>query len=123
MFEPQLPSHSFSGDFDASNDVFDIIHSRTDAIRTCSDACLQRFLTDVHMHRLTATISVYPAKFTKKGSNRRLLITRQRHCVERTQNSQGEPPVFHNNNIVIVIIDNVAIKRSKIISDTISAML
>ncbi len=31
----------------------------------------QRFLTDVHTHRLTATISVYPAKFTKTGSERR----------------------------------------------------
>ena len=31
--------------------------------------------------------------------------------------------MFHNNNIVIVIIYNVAIKRSKIKYDTIQAML
>ncbi len=35
------------------------------------NARLQRFLTDVYTHRLTATISVYPAKFTKTGSERR----------------------------------------------------
>ena len=55
--------------FYASNDVFDIIHSRTDAIRTYPNARLQRRLTDVNTHKLTATISVYPAKFTKQAPN------------------------------------------------------
>ena len=32
MYVLQLPSHSLSGDLDASNDVFDIIYFRTDAI-------------------------------------------------------------------------------------------
>ena len=61
-----LSSHSFSADFEAANNVFDIIRSRTGHI---PNARLHCFLTDVHTHKLTATIPVYPAKFTKQSPN------------------------------------------------------
>ena len=66
-----LSSHSFSADFEAANNVFDRIRSRTGHI---PNARLQCFLTDVHTHKLTATIPVHSAKFTKTGSERRQLF-------------------------------------------------
>ena len=61
------------------------------------NARLQRFLTDVHyMHKLMATIPVYPAQFTKTGSERRVIINNTATLYERARNGQGETPVFHN---------------------------
>ena len=40
----------------------------------------QRFLTDVHTHKLMATIPVYPRKFAKSGV---FFIRKRRICKER----------------------------------------
>ena len=102
----QLPSHSFSGDFDASNDVFfDIIHSQTDAIRTYSEWSSSALFN----WRKHAQIDGNNFSISSKVNENRFQPTPDKHWdsdigEERAQNSQGEPPVFHNNNIVIVTI-------------------
>ena len=93
-------SRSFSDDLDASNDVFDIIHSRMQ-FECIPNARSQRFLTEVHMHKLMATMSVYPAKKKKSASNRRsrsdrtATLFRTRHdtrpCFTKMSNTYHHP--------------------------------
>ncbi len=61
------------------------------------NARLQRLSTDVNTHKLTATISVYPAKFTKTGSERRYFsIERTRARVSNARLQIGDPICLAN---------------------------
>ena len=62
----------------------------------------QRFLTDVHTHKLTATIPVYRRKLTKSGSGRRNFFLECNYGRTRCQRQEcqlqfGDAPVILAN--------------------------
>ena len=71
----------------------------------------QRFLTDVHTHKLTATLPVYPSKKdTYAASNRRSRSDKTATLFVTRQEVPGGDASVSQYNIVIVVIYNVPIK-------------
>ena len=70
----------------------------------------QRFLTDVHTHKLTATLPVYPSKKDTSASNRRSRSDKTATLFVTRQEVPGGDASVSQYNIVIVVIYNVPIK-------------
>ena len=70
----------------------------------------QRFLTDVHTHKLTATLPVYPSKKDTSASNSGSRSHKTATLFVTRQEVPGGDASVSQYNIVIVVIYNVPIK-------------
>ena len=69
----------------------------------------QRFLTDVHTHKLTATLPVYPLKKKKSALKQTLEIRQDGDIVCDAPGSITGDASVSQYNIVIVVIYNIPI--------------